>query len=356
MMRDMRLIWILTGMLLLFGGAARAETVPATLFFPVLPEDAPPDTRPQFVPIAAKIPANKVNYGIDRAIVVIHDETRDAPAAFALLSALGGAQNASTVIIAPQFLIQTDLMRFIDYLPDKGKDFASWPIVGWISGDDSVPVSGRRNISSFTVVDMLLMYLSDRTIFPDMKTIVIAGHGAGANFVQRYAAFSKAHDLVTRAFIDVRYLVAGAKSYLYQTPSRATGKRSFGLPDKAACPEYNAYPYGMEKLNAYARRRGMNAAKIDYGIRFITYINANASGAPLDTECSTLAQGATSAVRAENYHRYLKSVYGDLSERTQRFVKVLGPAYDALALFGSPCGMAVLFGDGMCASGGMGTE
>ncbi len=352
----MRIVWLVVGLVIFWGRAAQAETAPATLFFPILPIETTTDARPQFIPLATNISADEIQYGVERAIIVIHDESRDAPGVFSLMTTLAGAQNSSTAILAPQFLLPTDLMRFVDYLPDKGKDFASWPIVGWTSGDDTTQTPGKKGISSFTAIDMLLMYLSDRTIFPDLRTVVIAGYGAGGNFVQRYASFSKAHDLVTKALIDVRYLVAGAKSFLYQTPARATGKRSFGLPDKAKCPEYNAYPFGMEKLNNYARRQGMNAAKIDYGTRDITYINASASGAPLDTECSTIAQGATSAVRAEIYQRYLKLIYGDLSEQTQKFIQISGPSYDAVALYGSPCGMAVLFGDGNCRDSRMDME
>jgi hypothetical protein len=335
---------------LVCGSALAAETaVPATAFFPVFPLNAPPDSKPQMVPLAASMPLDEVHFGVTQAIVVIHDETRDAPAALATLTALAGAQNSSTIVLAPQFLLPSDIMRFTDYLPEKGKDFAAWQIFGWISGDDSMPVTGRKSVSSFTVVDLLLMYLSDREAFPDMRAIVVAGYGAGGNFVQRYAAFSQAYEPVMKSKIDLRFLVAGAKSYLYQTPSRPAKKR-FAPGDAAACPGFNAYPFGLEQLNPYARLSGGNAAKIDYATRTVIYLNAGATNAPMDTDCATLAQGPTSAVRAENYHRYLVFLYGDLVERTQTFFKVEGPAYDAVALYGSSCGMSVLFGEGYCPS------
>ncbi|MDD3370836.1 MAG: hypothetical protein PHE27_03300 [Alphaproteobacteria bacterium] len=328
--------------------AARADMAPAPVYFPVMPFDAPPDSSPQLVPLAVNFPLEGVHSGVTQAVILIHDDSRDALTGMSLLRTLAGNQNASTAIIAPQFLLPSDIMRFVDYLPAKGKQFATWPIVGWTAGDNSISVSGRKSVSSFTVIDLLAMYLSQREAFPDLLTIVVAGYGAGGNFVQRYAAFSAAYEPVSKSGVEMRFLVANAKSFLYMTPSRPVSKRGFGLPDKAACPEYNDYPFGLFKLNPYTRHVGVNAAKLEYGTRYVTYLNASASNAPLDTDCPTLAQGPSSAARAESYQRYLSTLYGDQARRTQTFVRISGPNYDAVALFGSPCGMSVLFGNGRC--------
>lgn len=212
-----------------------------------------------------------------------------------------------------------------------------------------MPTPGRKSISSFTVVDLLLMYLSDRNAFPDLQTIVVAGFGAGANFTQRYAAFTLASDAVAKQNIGLRYIVAGATSYLYPTASRPLGgRKGFGVPDTAACPNYNAFPYGLEKLNAYARRGGANAAKMKYALQFITYLNARAQDASTDANCAALAQGRDGAARAESYRFYLQSLYGDVAARTQTFAEAKDAKNDAVALYGSACGMAVLFGGGLC--------
>jgi hypothetical protein len=333
-------------------GSARAdETVPATAYFPVLPFDAPADAEPQLVPLAANHPLEGIHAGLTRAIVVVHDESRDANAALAVISALAGSQNAATIILAPQFLLPSDIVRFADYLPDRGRGFAAWQVLGWSSGDDSMPVPSTKSVSSFTVMDLLLMYLSDRNAFPDLKEIVIAGFGAGANFIQRYAAFSAAYGAVSRQNIGLRYVLASPSSYLYLTASRPLGgKNGFGLPDASACPSVNDYPYGLEKLNAYGRRAGANAAKEDYATRSITYLSAEGKNPNtfLDTTCAALMQGADSASRAENYRLYLHTLYGDVAERTQIFAKTREGANDAVTLFGSACGMSALFGDGLC--------
>ncbi|MDR3448442.1 MAG: hypothetical protein P4M15_01600 [Alphaproteobacteria bacterium] len=336
-------------LLLLMPPAARAgDAVPATAYFPVLPQGALPDTLPQFVPLAVNHAIDGDQADIANAVIVIHDETRDANAALAAVSALAGAANASTLILAPQFLLPSDIARFTDHLPDSGHAFAAWQAAGWVQGDDAV-TSGRKGVSSYTVIDLLLMYLSDRKLFPNLRHITVAGFGVGGNFVQRFAALSTAPDIVARGGVDMRFLVAGASSYLYLTANRPLGgNKGWGRPDLTACPAYNDYPYGLDNLNAYARHTGGNAVKITYATRFVTYLAVPAMDANPDGNCAALAEGADRVTRAANFQTYLGSLYGDVAARTQTFAKPDAPN-DLIGLFGSQCGMAVLFGDGRCA-------
>ncbi len=346
----MRILLILIGLIGLLSKAVYAgEVAPATAFFPVLPFGAGSDAPPQLVPFAANMPLDGVHAGVTRAIVIIHDDTRDARAAQAMMSTMAGNLNEATLIVAPQFLLPSDIVRYADTLPSKGRGFTAWQVRSWIWGDDSMGVPGQKSVSSYAVLDLFLMYLSDRAFFPDLQRIVIAGFGAGANFVQRYAVFSSAVNVVSG--VQVRFVVAGATSYLYQTASRPLGgSKGFGLSDPAACPSINKYPYGMEDLNPYARRLGVNAAKVGYGTRAITYLSSTSSRTSSDPSCAALAQGKNSWVRTENYRLYLHTIYGANAEKMHTFEKVGGDASDPVALFGSSCGMSALFGDGMCAS------
>jgi len=327
------------------------DAVPAAGYFPVLPFDASGDTVPQVVPVAANNAIEGVHAGVTRAIIIIHDETRDANRAVASLAALAGTSNASTLILAPQFLLPSDIARFANQLPDKGRAFAAWQMAGWPQGDDSAAASPHKGVSSFTVVDMLLMYLTDRKAFPDLQIITVAGYGAGANFVQRYAVFSLAADVVTEQDIDLRYLVADASSYLYLTANRPLGgRKGLGVPDIAACPAYNAYPYGFDKFNAYARRGGGNAAKVNYARRVVAYLNAPAADVFSDDVCAAGVQGKDNIARTANYKLYLQSLYGEDAAYTHLFLTAKDAKNDAAGLFGSVCGMAVLFGGGSCPS------
>ncbi len=345
----MRFVPLLLCALFFSGSALATDVVPAVGYFPVLPFDAPSDAEPQYVPLAANHPLDQPHPGIGRAIIVLHDQSRDASNALATLSALAGSDNNAVMIVAPQFLLPSDIARFADHLPDKGKDFANWSMDGWPQGDDSNAAPTARGISSFTVIDLLLMYLSDPQIFPDMRDVVIAGYGAGGNFTQRYAAFGVAAPRMAEQNIGLRYLVADASSYLYLTPNRPLGgTKGFGRADAVACPDYNAYPYGLDKLNSYARRVGANEAKTDYALRFITYLNAAAPDALPDSKCAALAEGRDDFARSGNYNLYLQSLYGEVATKTQNFMSPQKAGNDAVTLYGSSCGMSILFGDGIC--------
>ena len=354
----MRHFIALCGVFLLAAAPARAaDAVPATSYFPVLPFDATDEAVPQWVPMAANHAIEGTHPGVTRVIIAVHDDSRDANGAVATMSALAGNANATTLIIAPQFLLPSDIGRFADYLPDHGKAFAAWQINGWAAGDDSAPTQIQKGVSSFTVIDLLLMYLTDRNAFPDLHGVTVAGFGAGGSFVQHYAAFGLAADRLAQQNIDLRYVVAASPSYLYLTATRPLGgRKGFGVPDMAACPAYNAYPYGLDKLNAYGRHVGGNEAKTGYATRFITYVNAAASDAVPASDCAALVQGADSATRAANYKFYLQSLYGDVAARTQTFALARDGKNDAVSLFGSVCGMAALFGDGLCVQKNFGED
>jgi hypothetical protein len=346
----MRISFLLISFVCIVSSSAWAtDAVPATAYFPILPLDALADTSPQLIPVASSHDLAGSHEGITRVIIAIHDNNRDANAVLTTLSALAGAENTSTMIIAPQFLLPSDIARFADHLPDNGSPFAAWQLTGWPAGDDSITTQGRRGISSFSVIDLFLMYVSDHASFPDLKTIIVVGYGAGANFVQRYAAFGLATDAIDKQNIDLRFIVADASSYLYLTATRSLGgRKGFGVPDLAACPDYNSYPYGLDKLNPYARRVGVNAAKTSYALRFITYLNPAAAQGNTDSNCAALVQGGENGMRALNYKSYLQSLFGDVAASTQTFTLLKDAKNDSIGLFSSSCGMEVLFGDGLC--------
>ena len=344
--------------LLFFNHAAFAvDAAPATAFFPILPFDASPDAKPQLIPLATNRPMDGLHGGVTRAIIVIHDETRDAYAALAILSALAGDMNSSTFILAPQFLLPSDIARFADRLPDKGRPFAAWNMEGWQEGDDSLLVPAHKSISSFTVVDLLLMALSDRAAFPDIQQVVLAGFGAGANFVQRYAAFGVAPSVLDKQDLPLRFIVAGPSSFLYLTATRPLGVKSgFGLPNVADCPAYDSYPYGLHNLNPYARRTGANAVKTDYLAHEVYYVTASAAEIFPDTNCAAVIEGPNGKARATNYKTYLHSLYGDAASKTQIFTGDEAAKNDPIGLYGSVCGMTALFGDGFCGKSTAETE
>ena len=52
-------------------------------------------------------------------------------------------------------------------------------------------------------------------MFPNLKTVVVAGHSGGAQVAQRYAIAGKGEDSLSRLQVAVRYVVANPSTYAY---------------------------------------------------------------------------------------------------------------------------------------------
>jgi hypothetical protein len=322
-------------------------------YFPILPLNAISNTSPQFLPLVGNRDLATDHDAVTRAIIFIHDLSRNAGEGVSMLTTLAGADGGTTLILAPQFLLGIDVARFAAHLPEEGRVIARWPLGagGWQMGGDSVSQPPQKGISSFTALDLLLLYLADKQTFPQLQQVVIAGHGMGADFVQRYAAAGQAPDILTAQGLPVRFLVANASSYLYFTALRpGTVGPNFVPPNTSQCAGVNTYPYGLGDLVPYARRSGGNAIRLRYPERRVMYLLGDKiTGDPfLDMSCAAMIQGKDRFTRGRNYERYLVMSFGDDARATQSFAYVPNGGYDPVALFGSYCGLAMLFGDGVC--------
>lgn len=341
---------------------ASVEPVPlSNMYLPLLPAADNDGVMPQFLPIYINHEFTNLPDHLNRAVIFIHDLNRNAAAGFSDLKMLAGTADKSTLLLAPQFPLGIDIVRNAAFLPDNGQHIARWSLTNlaqsWQFGGYSV-AQGRGGISSFTVIDYLLLFLADKSRFPELKTVVLAGHGMGGDFVQRYAAIGKATSFLADKGMKLSFLVADANSYLYLTPQRGMEKNNSAFIQKSLaapspqpkCEGYNDYPYGLEHLTGYARKIGGNEIKSNYAPRIITYlVTANLQGDPLlDESCAALEQGKTRLKRAQNFALHLARFYGDLTGQSQIFVKVAGNKYDALGPFSSTCGLSVLFGVGSC--------
>lgn len=324
-------------------------------YFPIFPLGAGDDAVPQLLPVVSNQPLDGEHKGVTHAVIIIHDYTRDANANAAMITSLAGDGNAATFVLAPQFLSDSDIARLSNQLGAQSKILARWPLDGWVNGGDSIAAPPLKNTSSFTALDLMLLYLAEKKLFPDLQSVTIAGHGVGGDFVQRYAAAGQAPDILDRQHITVRFLVANASSYLYVTAPRFVigkegGKASLGTPNIVQCSAYNAYPYGLENPNDYVKHAGVGAIKLRYTTRSVTYLvgdKAAEGDALADNSCAALLQGLNRVARMSAYKMYLQVTFGDTSQK-QQFMTVPKTGYEPAAIFSSPCGMVVLFGDGEC--------
>lgn len=323
-------------------------------FIPIFPVGASEDSQEQLLPVASNFEMEADIPETTRAIIFIHDIQRNSAEGVATLMTFAGSggDEPLPLIMAPQFSLELDIQRFAAHLPNEGRNVARWSMEDpWHFGGESVTRPEQRPISSFTALDILLLYLADRERFPNMDQVIIVGHGLGADFVQRYAVMGNAPDILQKQDILTRFVVANPSSYLYLTGVRPAPKGiNFINPDLKSCEKANSYPYGLEKLWAYGKRTGPSAVRLRYPDRRILYLVGEQIKTDnlLDRGCEASLQGADRLERGKNFGRYLSKTFSDLTANNQLFTIVPKAAYDPVAILGSPCATAVMFGVGKC--------
>ena len=271
---------------------------------------------------------------IQRALIIVHGRLRNAQTYLrsAEQAASQAGQSATTLVIAPQFLNQSDIERH--QLPGS---LLRWQGNDWMAGE---PSSGPKAQSSYAVLDAIITRLSDRQRFPSLTEIVIAGHSGGAQVVQRFALLGQHHPGLVDDGIKLRYVIANPSSYAYFDEQRPV------KVDASACPGFNHWKYGLLKLPAYAAGQTAQQLEQRYVKRDITYLLGKQDTDPhhpaLDTSCAAEAQGAYRLIRGHNYFNYLKQRHPQGLQ--QQLIEVPGVGHDGDKMFTSPEGQKALFG------------
>ncbi|KTC34227.1 hypothetical protein AO265_24780 [Pseudomonas sp. ABAC61] len=271
--------------------------------------------------------------GVQRVLVIVHGRLRNAQTYLhsGETVARQAGQDATTLVIAPQFLNQDDIARH--HLPAS---LLRWRGNAWMAGE---PATAPQALSSYAALDAILLRLSDRQGFPDLREVVIAGHSGGAQVVQRYALASGDHAELQRAGIGLRFVVANPSSYAYFDAWRPV------TVEPGACPGFNQWKYGLEGRPAYIAGLSPEQLERRYAGRDITYLLGQQDVDPehpaLDKGCAAEAQGAYRLVRGHNYFAYLLKRHPQ--GLRQRLVEVPGVGHDGDGMFTSAQGQAALF-------------
>jgi hypothetical protein len=287
-------------------------------------------------------PLEAVPKTIEAVVIIQHGLLRNGDVYFAdarKLLAESGADASATLIVAPQFFATVDADKAGD------RSIPLWSRGGWMEGAESI--EGTKNVSSFRVYDDLFAWLADRSRFPALKRIVLAGHSGGGQVVQRYAILNHVDARIRAADIDLRYVVANPSSYLYFDDKRpqSTGYAPY---DAARCPDFNRYKYGFEGPVPYAQGASPDRLFATYAARDVVYLLGTADNDPkhpaLDKRCPAEAQGRTRIERGHAYVRYERALAGKTIRLAHHAYDVTGIGHDQAGMFGSQCGRRAIFG------------
>ncbi|MGU7852094.1 alpha/beta hydrolase [Burkholderia orbicola] len=292
------------------------------------------------LPVYADHPLDRAAPDVVRVFIVIHGTLRNADAYYASgrqVVEKAGAAGAGTMVVAPQFLTRADIRAFS--LPAST---LAWTQEGWKGGE---PARQPAPVSSFAALDALLAHFADRRLYPSLSTVVVIGHSAGAQLLQRYAVAGREGDALSRTGIAVRYVVANPSSYLYFDDERPNADALAG----GACPRATEWKYGLKSAPPYVVSQDVRDLETRYVARRVVYLLGQADTNPythfIDRSCAAMAQGPYRLARGLAYFDYLKKRHPD--DLAQQVVEVPGVGHDGLGMFTSVCGLAVLFGQAL---------
>src|SRR5262245_34959752 len=153
-------------------------------------------------------PLDKRNENVTRALVAVHGAARNGDNYFRTGVAAAFLANAldDTIVIAPRFAANGGECK--DRLAENE---LNWPCTGlnWRIGGAAV---NNAALTSYDLADEILRKLARKENFPNLKTIVFAGHSAGGQFVSRYQMSNQVYDTLG---VPVTYVIANPSSYAY---------------------------------------------------------------------------------------------------------------------------------------------
>jgi len=262
------------------------------------------------IPYATNMILSQSHPEVTRLIIAIHSSSYNPDTylknSLAVL-AHEGLFPKKTLIIAPAF-----------YHQDKTviEDSVIWRSTPFWGSSRALFQNKKITLSAYEILDDILSRIITSPHFPNLTDIVILGHSAGGQLVNRYADSNLIEDtLALDRHISMRYLVMAPSSYVYLDGKRATGEegKDFSFP-LAADKKYNRWGYGLEHLYQYHKRHHISADTIrgQYRYRSVLYLvgSKDTGTHALDRSPSAMLEGLNRLERLKTYYRYLHYYYG----------------------------------------------
>lgn len=287
-----------------------------------------------YLPIYSTFRLDLPNPDVEDGVIVVHGANRDAHNYFEsmVLAARHAGRLHRALVVAPKFQTEADG-------PLANEPY--WTEGGWKRGHLSVVGGPTPRTSSYAALDRIVDAMADRSRFPNLKRIIVAGHSAGGQVVHRYAAVSRAQE--GRDDIAFRYVVANPSTYLYLTPEREAIGGGFVLPDTAACPSWDGWHYGLgADLNNYAQAVPAQQIRSQLTTRDVRILigSADTGTADLDVTCGAYLQGQHRFARGRTLIRYMDTLH---SGHNHREMVVTGVGHNSRTMFTSTVGLEALF-------------
>ncbi|SNX81372.1 uncharacterized protein MEPE_00077 [Melanopsichium pennsylvanicum] len=208
----------------------------------------------------------------------------------------------------------------------------------WATGAAAAGPNGATT-SSFEALDDLVTKFFDKSTYPNVQQVVIAGHSLGGSFTQHYAMLRKSNASQDG---QMMYFVGNPGSYVYPTSDRPVQN-----PGGNCSSTQDEWSYGLQDLPPYGDGQGSvsDIASRYYGrnVMYALGLSDNEAG---DSHCEAQYQGTTHLTRGQNFEKELQSANGGNVPSSQQFNYVANVAHEDYLIFSDPNSQEYLFKQG----------
>jgi len=299
------------------------------------------------LPYYGNLDIDSTHQNVKNVIISLHGEGRNADEHYNIFMNATSTYGVpdSTFIIAPVYLLQEDL---------EGHNLDStvlyWPSGDWNAGDYSRNTGTNpraAQISSFSTMDTLFHRLVQNC--PNLETLILTGHSAGSQMVERYAAGGRAQvDIAEQYDIDFRYVSTNVPSFLYMNDVRVVDENAavynFDVPE--LCWTANYYKYGLVGLNNYMEESGVEFIRSQYFEKNVTCLIGQYDTGGQSTNCARDIQGNNRLIRAYVYFGYIGYYYGDMVYTNHWLAELPGVYHEFWGVVSSEGGLKSYFNHG----------
>lgn len=304
-----------------------------------------------------------VNENIQRAIIVLHGALDD-PMVYhnSVLTALK--------LVAADGINPDNVAVTAPYFPDDGDAGVGYPVNNagttpaethpsralvwfsdsWSGGAINTYPANTTTVSTFDVLDQMIQYYANKTAFPNLEQIVLAGHSMGGQLLHKYAAVGYTP---AQLGIDtpVTYWIGDPDSFLWLDDTRPLSI--------SKCPTFANWREGIENYAEYGNttmyynidlvNQGAAALQENFFTRNIAYARASLDKGNYNPEndCSPYTTGGDRNERFfEFIHKFGVSCPDPLTPGGLcSTVDIVNVSHSAPKMFMAVPGLARLFTD-----------
>ena len=137
------------------------------------------------IPCASNLNITRYHPNVERLILAIHSSSYNADtyldSVVALSEHFPQLQNKYLVLAPSLFKEDTTNLQ----------DIVTWDVAPFLGSSKARYRGNKINLSAYEIIDHMLNAIVKSESFPNIKTVVILGHSAGGQAVNRYAASNK---------------------------------------------------------------------------------------------------------------------------------------------------------------------